>query len=210
MIHPLQKRTWVDNEFISYAAHMNVALAYFKAKDDIADDGKVSAKILSGIFGKNLPPIREKFPRQCDAMERCIRELTALERENCGNPDLPAGCFGRLMGELLVYREDFWAPTLRELGQALGRFIYLLDAMADYRRDSRKNKYNPFLAMGTGPDTEKWETWLVLEMARCTEHFEKLPLVQDKPLLDAILYSGVWMEFERLRPRKGRSQEDRT
>lgn len=209
-IHPLQKRSWVDNEYVSYAADMNVALAYFKANDDIADDGKLSAKLLSGIFGKNLPPIREKYPRQCDAMERCIRELTALERKNCGNPDLPAGCFGQLMGELLVYREDFWAPTLRELGQALGRFIYLLDAMADYRRDSKQNKYNPFLAMGTGPDIEKWETWLVLEMARCTEHFEKLPLVQDKPLLDAILYSGVWMEFERLRPRKGRSQEDRT
>ena len=209
-IHPLQKRSWVDNEYVSYAADMNVALAYFKANDDIADDGKLSAKLLSGIFGKSLPPIREKYPRQCDAMERCIRELTALERENCGNPDLPAGCFGQLMGELLVYREDFWAPTLRELGQALGRFIYLLDAMADYRRDSKQNKYNPFLAMGTGPDMEKWETYLVLEMARCTEHFEKLPLVQDKPLLDAILYSGVWMEFERLRPRKGRSQEDRT
>ena len=209
-IHPLQKRAWVDNEYVSYAADMNVALAYFKANDDIADDGKLSAKLLSGIFGKNLPPIREKYPRQCDAMERCIRELTALERENCGNPDLPACCFGQLMGELLVYREDFWAPTLRELGQALGRFIYLLDAMADYRRDSKQNKYNPFLAMGTGPDMEKWETYLVLEMARCTEHFEKLPLVQDKPLLDAILYSGVWMEFERLRPRKGRSQEDRT
>lgn len=209
-IHPLQKRSWVDNEYVSYAADMNVALAYFKANDDIADDGKLSAKLLSRIFGKNLPPIREKYPRQCDAMERCIRELTALERENCGNPDLPAGCFGQLMGELLVYREDFWAPTLRELGQALGRFIYLLDAMADYRRDSKQNKYNPFLAMGTGPDMEKWETYLVLEMARCTEHFEKLPLVQDKPLLDAILYSGVWMEFERLRPRKGRSQEDRT
>ena len=82
--------------------------------------------------------------------------------------------------------------------------------MADYRRDSRKNKYNPFLAMGTGPDLEKWESWLVLEMARCTEYFEKLPLVQDKPLLDSILYSGVWMEFERLRPRKGRGGEEET
>ena len=210
MIHPLQKRAWVDNDYISYAADMNVALAYFKAKDDIADEGKLSAKILAGVFGKTLPQLRETYPRQCDAMERCIRELTALENANCDNPDLPAGCFGRLMGELLVYREDFWAPTLRELGQALGRFIYLLDAMADYRRDSRQKKYNPFLAMGTGPDLTKWETYLVLEMARCTEHFEKLPLVQDKPLLDTILYSGVWMEFERLRPRKGRGQEDRT
>lgn len=210
LIHPLQKRSWVDNEYIGYGADMNVALAYYKAGDDVADDGKLSARVMAKVFGKSLPQIRERYPRQCDAMEDCIRELSALERDNCGNPDLPAGCFGRLMGELLVYREDYWAPTLRELGQALGRFIYLLDAMADYRRDSRKNKYNPFLAMGTGPDLEKWESWLVLEMARCTEYFEKLPLVQDKPLLDSILYSGVWMEFERLRPRKGRGGEEET
>ena len=209
LAHPLQKRSWVDNEYIGYGADMNVALAYFKAGDDIADEGKLSARIMAGVFGKSLPQIRQRYPRQCAAMEDCIRELNELEQANCDNPDLPAGCFGRLMGELLVYREDLWAPTLREMGQALGRFIYLLDAMADYRRDSKKGKYNPFLAMGTGPDLEKWETWLVLEMARCTEHFEKLPLVQDKPLLDAILYSGVWLEFEKLRPRKGRGQEDR-
>ena len=47
-----------------------------------------------------------------------------------------------------------------------------------------------------------------MEMARCTQYFEKLPLVQDKPLLDRILYSGVWMEFERLRPRKKAGQEE--
>ena len=87
------------------------------------------------------------------------------------------------------------------MGMALGRFIYLMDAAADYRRDQKKNKYNPFLAMGTGEDIAKWEQYLVLEMAQCTELFEKLPLVQDKQLLDLILYSGVWMEFERLRAR---------
>ena len=112
LIHPLQKRSWVDNEYIGYGADMNVALAYYKAGDDVADDGKLSARVMAKVFGKSLPQIRARYPRQCDAMEDCIRELSALERDNCGNPDLPAGCFGRLMGELLVYREDYWAPTL--------------------------------------------------------------------------------------------------
>lgn len=210
VLHPIQKRSWVDNEYISYAADMNVALAYYKAGDDIRDDGKLSARVMAGVFGKTLPQIRARYPRQCAAMEGCIRELEELESALCANPDLPAGCFGRLMGELLVFREDLWAPTLRQTGQALGRFVYLLDAAVDYRRDVKKKKYNPFLAMGSGWDLAKWEEYLVLEMARCTEHFEKLPLVQDKPLLDCILYSGVWMEFERLRPRSGDAQEERT
>ena len=99
------------------------------------------------------------------------------------------------MGELLVYEEDLWAPKLRSMGMALGRFIYLADAAVDYRRDKKGGKYNPFLAMGTGEDWERWDSYLVLAMGKCTEEFEKLPLVQDKPLLDNILYSGIWCNF---------------
>ena len=80
---------------------------------------------------------------------------------------------------------------------ALGRFIYLGDAANDYPRDKRKGKYNPFIAMGSSEDWPHWEEYLVLAMGRCTEEYEKLPLVQDKALLDNILYSGVWVNFRR-------------
>ena len=99
------------------------------------------------------------------------------------------------MAELLVYEEDLWAPTLRQMGDALGRFIYLLDAALDYREDRKKGKYNPYIAMGLGEDWQRWEEYLVLTMGRCTAYFEKLPLVQDKTLLDNILYSGVWVNY---------------
>ena len=210
LLHPIAKRSWVDNEYIRYCADMNIALGYFKAMDDVRDDRSLTGRVMAGIFGKSLQRIRDTYPRQWAATERCISRLDALETENCSNPDLPAACFGELMAQLLVYREDLWADTLSEMGHALGRFVYLLDAMADYRRDEKKKKYNPFLAMGEGRDLAKWEDYLVLEMARCTEAFEKLPLVQDKPLLDCILYSGVWMEFERMRPRKKGTLEERT
>ena len=81
------------------------------------------------------------------------------------------------------------------MGMALGRFIYLADAVLDYRRDKRRKKYNPYIAMQTGPDWPRWEEYLVLAMGRCTDAFEKLPLVQDKKLLDNILYSGIWCVF---------------
>ena len=207
-LHPLSKRPWVENPYVQYAADMNVALSYYKALDDVADDGSLAAKVMAPVFGKSLPEIESRFPRQCAAIRDCIRELDALEKAGCDNPDLPAGCFGKLMAELLVYEEDFWAPTLRQMGDALGRFIYLTDAALDYHRDAKKKKYNPFLAMGTGEDPQLWENYLVLAMARCTRHFEQLPLVQDKDILDAILYSGVWIEFRRRMPRKSSGQEE--
>ncbi len=195
LLHPLSPKPWVDSTYIEYAADMNVALAYYQASDDWQDDRSGVAKAKAEMFGKNLEEITARFPRQCAAIADCIRELNRLESESCANPDETAGCFGKLMGELLACQEDIWAPTLRAMGMALGRFIYLGDAARDYRADSRKGRYNPLLAMGGGEDWQRWDEYLVLAMGKCTEEYEKLPLVQDKPLLDNILYSGVWMKF---------------
>ena len=193
--HPFTKRSWVDNEYVRYAADMNVALAYYNLLDNWHDDGKRSAKLLADVYEKQLPAIEARFPRQCAAIRSCISQLNTLEAENCPNPDEPAGCFGQLMAQLLVYREDLWAEDLRQTGFYLGRFLYLLDAALDYEKDRKHGKYNPFLAMGLGQEWDKWEYYLVLTMGRCTEAFEKLPLVQDKGLLDNILYSGIWANY---------------
>ena len=195
LLRPLRPKPWVENPYVDYAADMNVALAYYKAVDDEQDEGRAAARLLRRNLEPHLERLQKQWPRQCQAMAQCMEELSRLEKENTPNPDLPASCFGRLMAELMVCREDLWADQLRSLGFSLGRFIYLADAMLDYDRDRRKKQYNPFLAMGQEKDTQKWEQYLVLAMARCTESYEKLPLVQDKPLLDNILYSGVWVQY---------------
>lgn len=197
ILHPIKPKAWLSNEAVRYAADMNVALAYYKALDDWNDDNRLSAKLLSGIFGTRMDQIRSDYPRQCTAITDCIEKLSAMEAENCANPDEPANCFGQLMAELLVWREDYWSPHLRLMGHYLGRFIYLADAAVDYRQDVKKGKYNPLIAMGGSEDFEKWEQYLVLAMAGCTDIYERLPLVQDKPILDNILYSGVWMNYRR-------------
>ena len=192
-LHPIKPRPWVDNEYVRYAADMNVALSYYKCLDDWNDERKQSARIMANHLEKQIPELRAQYPRQCEAIERCITRLTELENGNCTNSDEPANCFGQLMGKLLVYREDLWASYLRQVGLALGRFIYLADAVVYYEKDKRKKRYNPL----PGEDARQWEEYLVLAMGRCTEYYEKLPLVQDKALLDNILYSGVWVNFGR-------------
>lgn len=195
LAHPVHHRTMVDTPFVRHAADMNVALAYYKALDDWRDEKKLPAKLLAEVLGSSLPGIRQRWPRQCDAIARCLEELSALEAQGEPNPDVPAGVFGSLMAELMVFREDLWAGELRRLGFQLGRFIYLADAMLDYDRDARKKSYNPFLAGGREKDPVQWEQYLLLAMGRCTESYEKLPLVQDKALLDNILYSGIWVQY---------------
>lgn len=196
-LHPVHPRPWVDNEFVRYAAQMNIALAYYKALDDIRDENRCGAKLAANVLEKDMPAIVSAFPRQCKAIETCIRELDRLEAEGCENPDTPAHCFGDLMAELLVYHDDIWAGYLRKLGSALGRYIYLADAAVDYRKDRKKHCYNPYLAMGMDENWDTWRMYLSMALGSCTDAFEALPLVQDKSILDNILYSGIWLQYRK-------------
>ena len=192
-LHPVKPRPWVDCDAVRYAADMNVALAYYQCLDDWNDEKKQTARFMANHLEKRMGSLEADYPRQCAAIRDCIGRLTELERSGCGNADEPANCFGQLMGEILVRQEDLWAPYLRQMGMALGRFIYLADAVADFEKDRKKGRYNPLRE----DERELWDDFLVLAMGRCTDVYEKLPLVQDKALLDNILYSGVWMNFRK-------------
>ena len=50
LTHPVVPKPWVDNVYVRYAADMNIALAYYKAADDYADEGRISSKWLTGVF----------------------------------------------------------------------------------------------------------------------------------------------------------------
>lgn len=200
LLHPVKPRPWVDCESIRYAADMNVALAYYKCMDDWQDDRDPAAWALARALGKQMPGLEDRYPRQCAAIRDGIRALAELEAAGHPEPDLPANAFGRLMGELLVCREDLWAEDLRQLGFYLGRFIYLADAVMDREKDLRRGSYNPL----PGDDPQVWENYLVMAMGRCCEHFQRLPLVQDKAVLDNILYSGVWVRLKQKNKRRSR------
>lgn len=48
-------------------------------------------------------------------------------------------------------------------------------------------------------------------MGRTTRAYEMLPLVQDKELLDNILYSGIWVTYRRKEKKaRGAAQEEPT
>lgn len=204
LTHPLRARPYTRSEVITYTADMNIALAYYKCLDDWQDDKKHTARILANAMKPYAAQIETGYPRQCGTLKCCLEALNALEAEKCTNPDIPAGLFGELMGELFVWKEDIWADTLREMGVSLGRFIYLMDAVMDAPEDRKKGSYNPTLLLETQPD---WERVFSLTMARCTAFYEKLPLVQDKALLDNILYSGVWVQYRQKHRKEGGSQD---
>lgn len=193
LIHPIRKKTAIENPYLDYAADMTIAVAYYKCIDDWEDEHKHISKKYSEILEKNYRKVQVKYPRQCECIAKSIRELKLVENDGEATPDEAVNCSGRMMSELFVYKEDFWSNSLRTFGYELGRFIYLMDAAMDYKKDLKKGNYNPLIKMQRQP--EEMEEIMTLAIGRATEEFEKLPIVQDDHLIRNILYGGVWQQY---------------
>lgn len=191
--HPLYKKRAAENKFTEYAADMTILLTYYKCLDDWQDEHNLLkrqyARELEGSFHKAAA----QYPRQSVAVAEAIRDLNRIEKSHDCVPDMAVNCSGKMLMELFVYEEDFWSNSLRKFGYELGRFIYLMDAALDYRRDLKKEQYNPLFGMQKKP--EELEETLTTAIGNATQQFEKLPIVQDEHLLRNILYGGVWQQY---------------
>ncbi|MEA4973312.1 hypothetical protein SDC9_80049 [bioreactor metagenome] len=190
-IHPVKKHCFIENEITSYAADMSVALVYNKFIDDWNDDKKVSSKICSAITRKDYQNVRQKYPRQCNAIEKCLLNLSDVERRGITVPDIPANIFGVLLAEIFVYKEDEFAPALRMAASALGRFIYIMDAWDDLCDDIKKEHYNPL----TSISSESIRPILTMILSECAESLFSLPLEKNINIMKNVIYSGVWMRY---------------
>ena len=191
--HPFRKKASWQSEASGYAADLNVMLALLKAEDDWLDERKPVKRLEAGLLRRSALAAAERNPRQWESMRECMDRLRDIERRREESPDAGANAFGDLMAALFVWKEDRWGPTLRRMGQSLGRFIYLLDAAADRKQDEKRGLYNPVLGLtAQGATDGDIREILLMLMAECTEAWETLPLVQDAALGRSILYSGVW------------------
>ncbi len=192
-VHPAKKRIFRRNRFTSYAADMNLALAYYKYIDDWKDDNSRKAKIAAGLFRKAFEETEKRYPYQCNEIKKCLEELSQAEKNNVLIPDVPAAIFGRLLGAVFSYGDEELKERLYEFGLALGKFIYIADAATDLKSDIKKQRYNPLVQFSAG-DTEPV---LQMIMAECLEAYNRLPVKQDKEIIENILLSGIWTSYDR-------------
>lgn len=195
-MHPTKKHCYFSSDASSYAAAMNVALAYYKCLDDWHDDKNILRLLQAWMLKKSAAKVKARYPRQCAAMEEQLEKLAEMERANIENADLAAAHFGALTGEVFCLDpQDHWSEYLRRIGTQLGKFIYLYDAFLDLEQDLKKKRYNPLKRHIDLAHKEEFLPVLHGILGDCMKDLEFLPLVQDVDLLRNILYSGVWLPY---------------
>lgn len=194
--HPIHTHEYCTNHFTDYASDMSIMLAYHKALDDWKDDKRLTGRALAAALKKSYDQTAIKYPRQTGAIEKCMKKLSELEDMNVCDPDAAAKCFGDLMREIFVYYEDNWEKTLGDMADALGQFIYIIDAFVDLKGDIKHGRYNPLADMRKrGCTDDDIKDILTMLIGECALNFEKLPLVEDVDIMRNILYSGVWTKY---------------
>ena len=194
--HPVKARQWQRSPGTDYAADLNTALAYLKCLDDWEDDGNALALAEAAALKSSYEKICFQYPRQCEAIQGSLKDLHELEISHVEDPDAAAACFGRLMAELFVWRDDRWSGTLRAFGDSLGRFLYVMDACMDLDADAALGRYNPFRRYYGLPDNEqRFRDILKMLLADCLKAFDRLPLIKDAGLMQNILCVGLWAQF---------------
>ncbi len=208
-VHPVKKQTMLRNEITAYAAAMNVLLAYYHMEDDWQDERKISSFIKKTMVHGKAKQIIGQYPRQSRAIESALKELAECEKEKSTDIDRTAGCFGKLMEELFVYREDIWEKNLRKMGFFLGKFIYIMDAYEDLPEDMKKDRYNPLREVYSRKDYEdRMKQILCMMIAESTAEFERLPCLLDVDILRNILYDGVWNRYNKMQMKKSEEQKN--
>ena len=116
-----------------------------------------------------------------------------------------------MLGEVLAYHKDEWYQLLYEMGDYLGRFIYIMDAYEDVEKDISKNCFNPFIDIYQKSGFDKRvKNMLELMIAHSSEAFERLPVLEYANILRNILYSGVWARYEMVRKKREDSKNGRS
>ena len=149
LMHPMKRRMMAeDNDTFAYCARAAAYLTYAKLEDDLADESGARR-----LAAKSLRPtaagMRKKagdLPELEASIAASLGDLRALEEAGSDSIDETAECFGRLLADIFAFGlTGTDARIAREVGRAVGRFIYVTDAADDAPEDGTKNRYNPIL-----------------------------------------------------------------
>ena len=164
-VHPLKKRPMMDdNDALMYTSYVSALLVYHKMQDTVNDEKgfkRFAAKIMmpyAGRLKKKALTAGQDTPQAI--VSNAMASLTALEKEQCAVPDMPADVFGQMLGDLLAFGLDGSAALVaREIGLHTGRWVYLTDAVCDYEDDKKSGSYNPFChAFSSDEEMEAFRT----------------------------------------------------
>ena len=128
-----------SNSALDECAAKSIILAYWKLLDDCKDEKalKRSAAAMGKLLLKRAyKKAAGKYPEFDSDVSKCLAELDAIEKNGGATLDETADKFARLLSGLADgIEDDARKRILQQVFYHTGRFIYIIDAVDDLKKD---------------------------------------------------------------------------
>ena len=147
-VSPLRQRAYLESSAaMELAADESVILAYWQLRDGVSDHDwfhglkyRTASAALESAYRK-AAAYRPGFDT---AVRTQLSRLSDLEKESCSSMDMAADAFAALLGSAAQEVSDpVRRRVLEQLLYHLGRWVYLVDAADDLKKDVKSGNYNP-------------------------------------------------------------------
>lgn len=145
LTHCIRSRQMAEvDELTRRLGVLNTVLVYYKYTDDIQDGDRGRGKRL--WFKRGFRRAQKRYPEIVKIVRDNLAEQEKLEKAQVASVDRAADATAQMLSEFSTYvlGEKATQHTKR-LFYAVGKWIYLIDALDDYDKDKKKGAYNPFL-----------------------------------------------------------------
>ena len=148
--HPCKGRCTAEKTVaLEKAAACSVILAYWQVRDGMADSrGVKRAKYLAAerLLRRAYQSAAADAPAFDAATRLQLAKLAELEQSKCQSLDESADAFAQLLAGVAAELENpIQRRVYRELLYHMGRWIYLVDAADDLRKDYESGNFNPLI-----------------------------------------------------------------
>ena len=196
---PFKKRTVIEtNSLTDKLALANVLLTYWNIHDDVVDGDKGKG-VLEAIYKKYHKKAQPLVAELDDTIALRYNQLRELEKGNCDSIDIVSDSFAMLSQDFCkIILGESTNEYVETLCYNLGKWIYLIDALDDAKKDLRRGNYNPFVKCYNAKSvaelaTHKEEIQFVMYTAlnRIAQSYNDLNLTQYTCILKNVLFESI-------------------
>lgn len=197
--NPLKKCTYVKNgeEVLSKAAALSVSSVYYKVIDNINDSKgfkRLLYRLVKPIAKRWNKKAESKFPHISNAVKFMYESQVKAENNPESHIDMAAEPTAIMLSTLLSCegRDETEKRILHTLGYNLGKWIYLIDAVDDYKQDMENGNYNPFKGYNGEENIKEYCNQVLNQcLAQAYNSWNLLNVNLYKGIIDNIILKGL-------------------
>ena len=142
--HAIRKRPIAKADALTQElGALNTLLTYYKLSDDVNDKERRKGRLL--WFKKGYKKAEKQYPELFKIVKAYVKDQ-AVQEKKTASPDIAADPTAQLMVNLSRhFLKERASDSSDELFYALGKWVYLIDALDDYDKDKKRGNFNPFL-----------------------------------------------------------------